>query len=184
MLGPEFDSIVGAAQAGAGWAWRRLYDDLAGQVLGYMRAQGAQEPEELFGEVLLQMARNLGGFRGDESGFRSWVFQIAHNRVIDERRRRRRNPIDPVESIADLVPPQGDLTAGHALDAVLADHVRDLIERLVPGQRDVLLLRIVSGLTVPEVAAVVGKSEGAVKALQRRGLAALSRYVNTEGIPR
>jgi len=184
LLGPEFDGILGAAQAGAGWAWRRLYDDLAGQVLGYLRAQGAQEPEDLFGEILLQMARNIGGFRGGESGFRSWVFQIAHNRVIDERRHRRRNPIDPVESFDDHLDPEGDTTARHALDAVQLDHVRSLIERLVPGQRDVLLLRIVSGLTVPEIAAVIGKSEGAVKALQRRGLAALSRFVDAKGIPR
>ena len=184
MLGPDFDDILSAAQAGAGWAWRRIYDDLAGQVLGYMRAQGAQEPEDLLGEVLLQMARNLGAFRGEENGFRSWVFQIAHNRVIDERRWRRRNPVSPVDSVTDLLPAGGDSTAGQALDAVQLDQIRLLIERLVPAQRDVLLLRIVSGLTVSEVAAVVGKSEGAVKALQRRGLAVLSRFVDAEGIPK
>ena len=183
MLEREFDDILHAAQAGAGWAWKRLYDDLAGQVLGYLRAQGAQEPEDLFGEVLLQIARNMAGFRGDESGFRSWIFQIAHNRVIDERRRQRRHPVDPVESLADVLPPGPDATAGPALDVIQAEHIRGMIERLVPGQRDVLLLRIISGLTVREIAMLMGKSEGAVKALQRRGLAAISRYFDTEGIP-
>lgn len=183
MLGPDFDDILGAAQAGAGWAWQRIYDDLAGQVLGYVRAQGAQEPEDLFGEVLLQMARNLKAFQGDEAGFRSWIFQIAHNRVIDERRRRRRNPVDPVESIADLLPVGGDSTSGQALETLQSQHIRGLIERLVPDQRDVLLLRIVSGMTVAEIASILGKSEGAVKALQRRGLAALSRFLASEGIP-
>jgi RNA polymerase sigma-70 factor (ECF subfamily) len=184
LLEQEFADVLRAAQAGAAWAWRRLHDDLAGHVLGYIRAQGAREPEDLLAEVLLQIARNIHSFEGAEKGFRSWVFQIAHNRVIDERRRLRRNPVDPTASVAELLPAQGDVTAGEVIDSIQAERIRALILKLVPAQRDVLLLRILSGLTVPEVAAVVGKSEGAVKALQRRGLVALSRHLESEGIPR
>ena len=184
MLEPEFQEVLGAAQAGADWAWRRLYEGVAGQLLGYLRSQGAREPDDLLAEVLVQVARNAGSFTGDEKGFRSWVFTVAHSRIIDERRRIRRHPVDPVESVADLLPSPGDVTSSEVIDAIRAEEIRRLIEQLVPGQRDVLLLRIVVGLTVPEVAEIVGRSEGAVKALQRRGLLALSRHLDREGIPR
>ena len=84
----QFASVLEAAQAGAEWAWSRLYRDLAGPVLGYLRTRGAAEPEDLVGEVFLQVARNLGTFDGDYRSFRSWVFTVAHHRVVDERRRK------------------------------------------------------------------------------------------------
>ena len=184
MLESEFSEVLGAAQAGADWAWRRLHGDIAGQLLGYLRSQGAREPEDLLAEVLVQIARNVHAFTGDEKGFRSWVFTVAHSRIIDERRRIRRNPVDPVESVADLLPAQGDVTSSEVIDAIQAEEIRLLIEKLVPGQRDVLLLRILGGLTVAEVAGIMGKSEGAVKALQRRGFLALGKHLDREGIPR
>jgi len=184
MLEAEFAEVLGAAQAGAEWAWRRFHGEIAGQLLGYLRSQGARDPDDLLAEVLVQIARNIHTFAGDEKGFRSWVFTVAHSRIIDERRRIRRHPVDPVESVAELMPDQGDVTSSEVVDAIRAEEIRLLIERLVPGQRDVLLLRILGGLTVAEVAELVGKSEGAVKALQRRGLLALARHLDREGIPR
>ena len=184
MLEPEFPDVLAAARDGGNWAWRRLIDGIAGPMLGYFRSQGASEPEDLLSEVLVQLARHLDTFTGDEKAFRSWAFTVAHSRIIDDRRHQRRHPVDPVASVDPLVPAQEDVTSAEVIDTIGADGVRRLIERLVPAQRDVLLLRIVAGLTVPEVAAAVARSEGAVKALQRRGLLALSKLVDSEGIPR
>ena len=61
--------------------------------------------------------------------------------------------------------------------------VHELLAELTPDQRDVMLLRVVADLTVEQVAEVVGKPPGAVKALQRRALAALRRLVEAEGVP-
>ena len=72
-----------------------VYADLAGPVRGYVRARGAVEPDDVVGEVFVQVARNLAGFEGEYSSFRSWVFVIAHHRLIDERRRRSRHPEEP-----------------------------------------------------------------------------------------
>jgi RNA polymerase sigma factor (sigma-70 family) len=87
-----WESLLAAAQTGAEWAWDRIYRDLAPPVRGYLVAHGAVEPDDLLGEVWLQVARNIGTFAGDEAGFRSWVFMVAHHRLIDERRRRARRP--------------------------------------------------------------------------------------------
>jgi len=181
VLAAEFDGILDAARAGAEWAWRRLYEDLSGQVLGYVTRQGSRQPEDLVGEVWLQVARNIQGFIGDEAGFRSWVFTVAHHRVIDERRRVRRRPEYPVAEF-DPPPEPGDGTEEAALAAVATDRIQELLAGLAPAQRDVLLLRIIGGLTVGEIAEALGKRVGAVKALQRRGLEALRRMMERKGV--
>ena len=181
MLDAEFESIVVAAQSGAEWAWSRLYHSVARQVLGYLRGQGAKEPEDLLGEVFLQVAKGIGGFSGTEAGFRSWVFTIAHHRIIDERRRQRRHPVDPVETVADQVAATPS-SADQALNTLATERVRDLVDRLAPAQRDVMMLRIVGGMTVAETAQVLGRSLGGVKALQRRAIASLRRLIEAEGV--
>jgi RNA polymerase sigma-70 factor (ECF subfamily) len=176
-----FGSILEAARAGADWAWSRLYRDLAGPVLGYLRGRGATDPEDLLGEVFLQVARNIATFEGGERAFRSWVFTVAHHRVIDERRYRGRRPAvlsgDPPPGVAG-----GDVEQ-EALDHLGTHRVLELLDHLSPDQREVLLLRIVADLTIEEAARVVGKRPGAVKALQRRGLEALRRRVGQKGVP-
>ena len=176
-----FASILEAARAGAEWAWSRLYRDLAGPVLGYMRGRGAADPDDLLGEVFLQVARNIGTFEGGERAFRSWVFTVAHHRVIDERRYRNRRPVvlegDPQPAMV-----AGDVEQ-EALEHLGTDRVVALLEHLSPDQREVLLLRIVGDLTIDEVARVVGKRPGAVKALQRRGLETLRRRIGEKGVP-
>lgn len=128
------------------------------------------------GEVFLRVARDLKGFNGDESGFRSWVFMITHHRLVDERRLLNRRQDEPA-SLEDLEDRRGGDVEREAMAAISAGEVRRIIEGLASDQRDVLLLRILAGLTVEEVARIVGKRPTAVKALQRRGLAAIRRKI-------
>lgn len=167
MVVDAFDSVLAAARAGADWAWQRIYQDLAGPVIGYLRVHGAAEPEDLAGEVFLQVVRDLHRFRGDQRDFRAWVFTIVHRRLLDERRRRGRRPTVPMAEDAEVV---GGDVAEDALSRVDHRHVLELLAGLPPDQRSVLLLRIVGDMTVEEVAAAIGKRPGAVKALQRRAL--------------
>jgi RNA polymerase sigma-70 factor (ECF subfamily) len=157
-----------------------LYRDLAPSVLGYLRARGAGEPEDVTGEVFVQVVRDLTRFEGEERDFRAWVFVIAHHRLLDERRRSGRRPADPA---AEVPEPRGASTDAEeeALRSIASVRVREIIGRLLPEQRDVLLLRVMGDLTVAEVAKAMGKSQGAVKALQRRGLEAVSRELAREG---
>ena len=88
----EFDTVLAAARTGSPSAFTRIFTALAPVVEGYLRLQGASEPEDLTIEVFLAVLRNLDSFEGDEAGFRSWVFTIAHRRLLDERRRGYRRP--------------------------------------------------------------------------------------------
>ena len=88
----EFQTTLAAAKAGAEWAWADLYRDLAGTVTGYLRSRGAADADDLTSETFLQVARNIKSFDGDYQSFRSWVFVIAHRRLLDARRAGGRQP--------------------------------------------------------------------------------------------
>lgn len=179
----SFEAVVDAARADAPWAYARLYEWLAGPVAGYLRSQGAAEPDDLTSEVFLGVFRGLSRFEGTAEQFRSWVFTIAHRRLTDERRRRgRRAPSVPLDD-APVVPAAGADSEGEALARVGSAWVDEALAGLAPDQRDVLLLRVVADLTVEQVAEALGKRPGAVKALQRRGLAALRRNLPAGAYP-
>lgn len=182
-LGEEaFESVLAACKAGAEWAWAAIYRDLAGPVTGYLASRGCAEPEDATSEVFFKVARGIHTFSGDESSFRSWVFVIAHRTLLDERRSRGRRP-----TLTEMPPePVGHDEGGNvekeALDQLITDELRLAFERLTESQRDVLALRIIAGLTVEQTAQVLGKREGAIKALQRRALAALQQMIDLEDV--
>ena len=176
-----FDALLPAVRDGAPWAWQYLYERLAPAVAGYLRAQGAREVDDLTSETFLGVVRGIRRFTGDEAQLRSWVFVIAHRRLQDERRRRATRP-DPLP-LEDVPPsPSGDAES-EALHRLATARVRAVCARLAPDQRDVLLLRLVADLTVDQIAQVLGKTPGAVKALQRRGFEAVRRTLEREGVP-
>jgi RNA polymerase sigma factor (sigma-70 family) len=177
----DFARTLQAARAAQEWAWRALYEDVAPSVLGYLRGHGVVEAEDVTAEVFLQIVRDLGSFRGDQRDFRSWVFVIAHHRLVDERRRRAHRPLEPAGyELAELISCDG--VEEEALEGLAEQRIRSVIEQLAPDHATVLLLRLLGQLTVDEVAAVMGRSSGAVKALQRRGLRALVRTLGEMGV--
>ncbi|HEX2404312.1 MAG TPA: RNA polymerase sigma factor [Acidimicrobiia bacterium] len=179
----DFETRLRAAKDGAEWAWAEIYRDLAGAVAGYLANRGAAEPDDLTSETFLQIARNISTFEGDESAFRSWVFVIAHRRLIDSRRARQRRP----ETIT-LADPTGGGTGGdveeEALNRLTTVELQSAFEKLSESQSDVLGLRIIGQLTLEETATVLGKRVGAVKAAQRRGLLALTHHLDLDGVTR
>ncbi len=183
MIGPDFVRVLEAARAGDPEALERIYRELAPAVLGYLRGQGAADAEDLAGEVFVALVERIATFRGDERALRSFVFTIAHHRLVDARRRARRRrdvPVDP-HALAASGGPVGDVTE-EAMGALGTDWAVRALDALTPDQRAVVLLRILGELSVAEVARVLGKTRGAVKTLQRRGLAALARSIEREAV--
>jgi RNA polymerase sigma factor (sigma-70 family) len=176
---------VAEAAAGSVAAFERIYARLSPSIASYLRWNGASDVEALTNEVLAQVHRNLGRFAGDGAAFRSWVFTIAHRRLLDERRGRGRRP--PMTSLS-AVPEAMDLPSPDDVESIVdraqrVEWVRSLCDQVSPEQRDVLLLRLVARLTIDEVAAALGKSSVAVKALQRRGFRAIARILDREEVP-
>lgn len=183
MIGRGFEDVLARAKAGDPGALERIYRDLAPAVLGYLRGQGASEPEDLASEVFVALVRQIPDFRGDERALRSFVFTIAHHRLVDERRRagrRREAPVDP-HVLAGAPGPIGDVTE-EAMASLGAGWAIRALGSLTPDQRAVILLRVLGGLSVADAARVLGKTRGAVKTLQRRALAALARSVEREAV--
>jgi RNA polymerase sigma factor (sigma-70 family) len=172
-LGDAFDRTLRGARRGRQRAWDALYRDLAPPLLGYLRAQRAPDPEDLVGEVFVEVVRSLHRFEGDEAGFRSWMFTIAHRRLIDARRASQRRPVElaAAEDLEPTLPPADDEPL--LLERAGTAEVLALLDRLGDDQREVLVLRLVAGFTTAEVAEVTGRSTEAVKGLAKRGLARL-----------
>ena len=121
----DFDIVLAAAKAGAEWAWGVLFRSLAGPVTGYLASRGASDPEDLTSEAFLQIARNIHSFDGSESAFRSWVFVIAHRRLIDSRVRR-----------GELVPVVVDGAAKLEADALVGPDVGRQYRRASDDETD------------------------------------------------
>jgi len=181
MTGAPFEEVLRRAKAGDADALGQLYTANAPRVLGYLRSQGIADHEDVAAEVFVSMVRDLDRFSGDEDAFRGWIFTIAQRRLVDERRRRGRRPEDPV-GVEAMEAAMGTIPTAEreALDRLKTTGLLDLIDSLTPDQRDVVYLRAVGDLTVPDIARALGKPESAVKALLRRATATLVRRMREE----
>ena len=177
-VGPPFDDVLTAAQAGADWAIEVLYKDLNPPLLRYLRSKAPAVAEDLCSEVWLSAAQKLKSFTGDEDGFRSWIFTIARRRVIDHVRQVSRRRTDPVDHELFDRRSSVDDTADAGTQAVSArEAIAQLTAGLPPDQAEVVLLRVVAGLDVATVAGMMGRSEGSVRVLQHRALRRMAKQL-------
>lgn len=145
-----------------------VYRTLSGAVLGYLKARGVDDPEAVTQDVFLAFYPKIGELTGGLPGAKSLVFSIAHARMVDYYRRVERRPdftpYDPLEDSRSTASAE-DHALGHANGS--AAH---LLEGLSEDHREVLALRVVADLSIEQVAGIMGKSQGAIKQLQRRAL--------------
>jgi RNA polymerase sigma-70 factor, ECF subfamily len=169
--------LVDAALRGEAWALTEVWQRFAPAVTGYLRGRGATEPDDLTSDVFVAVFERLPSFRGDESDLRTFVFTVAHHRLVDDlRRRTRRGATVEYDAAADARVSGSAEDA--ALDALHTQQVHALLDQLSEDQREVVLLRIVGDLSLEQTATALGKRVGAVKALQHRALAALRRILD------
>lgn len=177
-LADRFPAVLDSAQRGDESAFTELFRAVQPALLRYLRAFAPAVAEDVASEAWLRVVADLGRFRGDEAGFRAWVFTIARHRWLDGRRAAARRP--PEDLGADdrlLAMPGGDDVADAVEESVSTESALRLIAGLPPDQAEVVMLRVVAGLDVERTAAVVGKSPGAVRVLAHRGLKRLAALV-------
>jgi RNA polymerase sigma-70 factor, ECF subfamily len=173
MKRPELDeALVAAASAGDAAALRKVYLALAPAVLVYLRGRGVTDPEAVTSEVFVAVLPRLPRLTGGVSGLRTLVFSVAHARMVDSYRASARRPAtvdyEPAEDTRAVPSAEDD-----ALRALSDERVEAILALLPADQREVLYLRVVADLSIEDAAQVMGRSQGAVKQLQRRALIAL-----------
>jgi RNA polymerase sigma-70 factor (ECF subfamily) len=178
MADAEFRACMPAARSGDEAAWAELYGWLAPQVLGFLRSARVPDPEDVLGEVFLEVARRVDGFKGDARGFRAWVFTIARSRRVDAIRRRSRRPVEPLDGPGLEAMRSTDDVEGEALAIVGLEELLVVLEDLTDDQSEVLVLRALGGWTAREVGEITGRSTGSVEQLQHRALAALRELLD------
>lgn len=182
VTGAAFSVVLSDAQGGDEEAFASLFRAVQPALLGYLRVIAPGAAEDVAGETWLQVVGGLAGFRGGEEAFRGWVFTIARHRAIDvgrARARRRTVPLDESESADRLtVPDAGDL----ALEAISTQAALSMLAALPRDQAEIILLKVVAGLSTPDVARMVGKSPGAVRVAADRGLRRLAAIVDQAGV--
>jgi RNA polymerase sigma-70 factor (ECF subfamily) len=175
----ELSRLVSEAQRGDESAFEEIYERFAKRVFKYplVGLGEYQAAEDATSEVFLGLVRNIAAFewRG-EGSFEAWLFRIAYNVVMSERRRRIRKPADLFERAEDIPLPENARSA--EAEAIESDGLGELwarVAKMPEAYREVLSLRFLEGLSTEQTGAVMGRSAGAVRVLQHRALKALQR---------
>lgn len=179
----ELSARVAAARGGDEVAIGVLFRALQPRLLRFLAAREARSADDLAAEVWLGLATALPSFSGGWPEFRALAFTIARRRVVDHRRTGVRRPSDPTADDRILERPTDD--RGGPEDQAVArdradDAVRLIVAHLPPDQAEVVLLRVVGGLDVDEVAAVMDRSANWVRVNQHRAVRRLADRLGSE----
>lgn len=173
-------TLVDRARDMDGEAWDALYGEHYAAIYRYahIRVGDPQIAEDLASEVFLQAVKSIGRYRYRGISFRAWLYRIAHNVTADHGRKMvSRSRVESPTNVDDLNPSQPDFAPAIAQRGELDTAIRQLTE----DQQQVVILRFVESLTIAETAAATNRTEGAVKALQHRGVARLRQLISRDG---
>ena len=171
----DFSQAIELARVGdnEGTAW--LYDAYHHILLRYLKWQDPREADDIASEVWLAVAQNVKRFKGDEQHFKAWLFTIARRRVIDVQRKRARSRVSFVVPETLYVYGSESDTAQEAIESISAQEaVSHLVAGLPKDQAEVIILRVLGGLGVNDVAEITGKRPGTIRVLQYRALQQMS----------
>ena len=178
----ELGAAVARAQQGDEAAFAVAYRFVQPGLLGYLRGLVGDDAEDVASDAWLEIARDLGRFRGDGAGFRGWTATIARHRALDHLRRQRVRPRSSAleQDVLELPGPQS--THDQALETISTEHALELVRGLPRDQAEAVLLRVVVGLDGPAAARVLGKRPGAVRTAAYRGLKRLAGQLGAESV--
>jgi RNA polymerase sigma-70 factor, ECF subfamily len=182
VIGDGFAALLTAAQEGSETAFSRLWRDGNPALLRYLRVIAPEVAEDVAADTWLQVVRGLAGFRGDERAWRAWLFTTARRRAIDHGRRRSRRHVAPLEEVPPNRLPVVADAADVAIEHISTESAMALVAALPASQAEVIVLRVVAGLDTETVAALTGRSPGAVRVAAHRGLRRLAEILAEAGV--
>ncbi|HET7701009.1 MAG TPA: sigma-70 family RNA polymerase sigma factor [Candidatus Limnocylindria bacterium] len=171
--------VIERARGGDRSAFAELYDAHCDAVYRYIlyRVREPADAEDLTSEVFTRAFANIHRYKWQGKSFLAWLYTIARNAVTDRRRRQRPTvDLDNAYSLAEDGPTAHD----RAVRGEQVDALRGAVKHLTTEQQEVLLLRFVENMSSRQVAKVLGKNEGAIRALQFRALGRLRKLLTVE----
>jgi RNA polymerase sigma-70 factor (ECF subfamily) len=169
--------LVARGQQGDRDALEELYLIHFDRIYSYLHVSvgNRHDAEDLTTQTFLKMLEKIGSFKWQSAPFSAWLFRIAHNLAMDHFRSRRRwQPEEEVPEPPGEEEPSAELVA---MQTIGRESMLELIEDLSPEQQQVLTLKFVFNLPNAEVAAILDKTEGAIKSLQHRALVSLQKQI-------
>jgi len=169
--------LVARGQQGDRDALEELYLIHFDRIYSYLHVSvgNRHDAEDLTTQTFLKMLEKIGSFKWQSAPFSAWLFRIAHNLAMDHFRARRRwQPEEEVPETPGEEEPSAELVA---MQTIGRESMLELIDRLSPEQQQVLTLKFVFNLPNAEVAAILDKTEGAIKSLQHRALVSLQKQI-------
>jgi len=178
---PDERRLVRKAKSGDSDAFARIYDAYVERVYRYIyfRVTDDAAAEDLTSQVFLKAWESLDRYQIGSSPYIAWLYTIARNLVIDHYRTNKEtvNLEDAVHLTADGPSPDDEVQGRFELQAM-----RDALQFLTDEQQQVLILRFIAGLPTENVAEIMEKREGAIRALQMRALQTLSKYMQEKEV--
>ncbi len=171
------ENLVRRAQQRDQEAFTQLYEQHFDRIYRYVaiRIGDKTEAEDMTQQVFLNALQSISSFKWKGIPFSAWLFRIAHNQVVDYLRKKAKRATVPLDESQVSSNSNPQLVAEHRLDI---DQLLSATKRLTKAQREVIALRFSGELSTAEVAKVMGKSQGAVKALQHSAIVALRKALS------
>jgi RNA polymerase sigma-70 factor (ECF subfamily) len=174
-MGTEEAQLVRRAQNGDRDAFTELYHLFQPKIYRYIYFRVGSEAvaEDLTGDVFVRMVSHIDGFKYRGRPFLAWLYTIARNLITDHYRREGRATYLPLDErlVASDIDPENS-----ASYLIRKEQLSEAMNTLTEGQRQVIWLKFFEGMDNADIAEVLDKTVGAVKALQHRALSSLSRF--------
>ncbi|MDV2988869.1 MAG: RNA polymerase sigma factor [Dehalogenimonas sp.] len=171
----DIDSAVKGDTAAFGRLFDMYVDDIYKHV--YYRVGSAQDAQDISQQVFINAFKAISRFRNTNTPFLGWLMRIAHNLIVDYYRSKKpQSNLDPELDIRDEAEDPTKISERHAIQSLL----QKTILKLPEAQQQVILFHFIEGFDYPLIAKMIGKSEGAVRVLQHRGLSSLRRLLGSK----
>ena len=170
------ESVVRRAQQRDPEALTQLYEENFDKIYRYvvLKIGDRTEAEDITQQVFLSAVKSISSFKYKGTPFSAWLYRIAHNRIVDYLRKKKRATVQLDETIADKNPGP-ELAAERKVDI---EQLAGATGKLTSAQQEVISLRFTGELPVAQVARIMGKSEGAIKALQHSAIVSLRKVLS------
>lgn len=171
-------NLVARACRGDKEAFTKLYESHFDRIYRYLviKIGNQAEAEDMTQRVFIRAYESIASYKSQGVPFSAWLYRIAHNQMVDYVRRESKKPTIPLD---ESLPITGKSNPEHEVEVKIElEKVVAASQKLTKAQREVISLRFGGGLSLSEVAQTMGKTEGAIKALQHSAVLALRKLLS------